>query len=369
MNDRLEAMDTALASGEAVQHENYMLYSQDRRNDYDVTNTVQVSDPVAVRNAVASLFAQTFPGASFDKLWLAFYDFSRLFSGRYPGYLGCDTTYHDMQHTLDMTLALARLVTGYELSVEPAERLGAHRAQMTIITALLHDSGYIRHRKRDKDFANGAEFTLYHVARSADFLRRYLPEVGLAKDVGIASMIVHYTGYEVDIDTIELEDPRDSVCGHLLGTADLIAQMADRCYLEKCRDRLYKEFVVGGVAIDQATPGEYRVRYESGTDLLRKTPSFYQAATKDRLQKKFNRSYRYAEVLFDGQNPYVTAIRNNLAHLTKVLKEDRWDLLRREPPCFVGIDGAAEAMDTAAYRLLSEVPTEHSQLDPDLMPM
>ena len=369
MSDQLEVIDSELASSEAIKNKNRMLNTQDRRNDYDVTNTVQVSNPVAVRNAVASLFAETFPGASFDKLWLAFYDFSRLFSGKYPGYLGCDTTYHDMQHTLDMTLALARLLTGYERTVEPVERLGAHRAQLTIITALLHDSGYIRHSQRDKDFSNGAEFTLYHVSRSADFLRRYLPEVGLAKDVGMASMIVHYTGYEVDIDTIELEDPRDSVCGHLLGTADLIAQMADRCYLEKCRDRLYKEFVVGGVAVDQAAPGEYRVRYESGNDLLRKTPTFYQAATKDRLQKKFNRSYRYAEVLFDGQNPYVSAIRSNLTHLTKVLKEGRWDLLRREPPCFVGIEGAEETMNTAAYRLLSEVPKEHPQLDPDVMPM
>ena len=54
--------------------------SQDRRNDYDVTNTVQVSNPVAVRNAVHELYAETFPGMSFDKLWLAFYDFERLFS-------------------------------------------------------------------------------------------------------------------------------------------------------------------------------------------------------------------------------------------------------------------------------------------------
>ena len=61
-----------------------MLNSQDRRNDYDVTNTVQVSDPVAVRNAVSELFTEAFPGASFDKLWLAFYDFARLFSGQYP---------------------------------------------------------------------------------------------------------------------------------------------------------------------------------------------------------------------------------------------------------------------------------------------
>ena len=110
--------------------------SQDRRNDYDVTNTVQVSNPAAVRRAVQQLFAETFPGTSFDKLWLAFYDFERLFTGRYPGYLGCDTTYHDMQHTLDMTLALARLVSGYERSVELHDRLGAARAQMAIITSL-----------------------------------------------------------------------------------------------------------------------------------------------------------------------------------------------------------------------------------------
>ena len=92
--------------------------SQDRRNDFDVTNTVQVSRPAAVRSAVHDLFADTYPGTAFDRLWLAFYDFERLFTGRLPGYLGCDTTYHDMQHTLDMTLAVARLIAGYEKSVE-----------------------------------------------------------------------------------------------------------------------------------------------------------------------------------------------------------------------------------------------------------
>ena len=319
--------------------------SQDRRNDYDVTNTVQVSDPVSVRNAVHELFADTFPGMSFDKLWLAFYDFERLFTGRYPGYTGCDTTYHDMQHTLDMTLALARLVSGYERSVEPPDRLGAARAQMAIITALFHDSGYIRHEVRDKDFANGAEFTLYHVSRSADFLRRYMPELGLAKNVGVSSMIVHFTGYELDLDKIELDDPRDIICGHLIGTADMIAQMADRCYLEKCRDRLYNEFVVGGVAVENAKPGEFMVRYRSGKDLLTKTPAFYQQVMRDRLNSKFNRVYRYIEVLYDGQNPYIDAITANITHLVRILETGDWSLLRRKPACFLGIAAAVHDIE------------------------
>ncbi len=327
--------------------------SQDRRNDYDVTNTVQVSDPAAVRNAVQELYAETFPGMSFDKLWLAFYDFERLFTGRYPGYNGCDTTYHDMQHTLDMTLALARLVAGYERSVEPRDRLGPARAQMALITSLFHDSGYIRHKSRDSDFANGAEFTLYHVSRSADFLRRYLPELGLAKDVGVSSMIVHFTGYELDLDKIELDDPRDIICGHLIGTADMIAQMADRCYLEKCRDRLYNEFVVGGVAVENAKPGEFMVRYESGEDLLRKTPTFYQEVMRDRLNSKFNRAYRYIEVLYEGQNPYIEAIRSNITHLVRILESGNWSLLRREPAYYLGIANAVHDIEALVARQLA----------------
>ncbi len=341
--------------------------SQDRRNDFDVTNTVQVSNPAAVRNAVHELFLRTFPGASFDKLWLAFYDFERLFTGRYPGYLGCDTTYHDMQHTLDMTLAVARLIVGYEKSVEPADRLGARRALMAVITSLFHDSGYIRHAERDQDFENGAEFTLYHVSRSADFLRRYLPEIGMTREVGVASMIVHFTGYELDLDHIELDDPRDIICGHLIGTGDLMAQMADRCYLEKCRDRLYKEFVVGGVAVENATPGEYMVRYRSGEDLLQKTPTFYQEVMRDRLNRKFNRAYRYVEVLYDGHNPYIEAITNNIKHLVKIIATGNWSLLRRRPQTFLGIVSAARDLETLVTKQLDSLTGRAIEIDNGLM--
>jgi len=356
-------------AGSGANNKKKRIMSQDRRNDYDVTNTVQVSNPAMVRNAVYELFSETFPGASFDKLWLAFYDFERLFTGRYPGYRGCDTTYHDVQHTLDMTLALARLVTGYERSVEPGERLGARRAQMAIVTSLFHDAGYIRHSERDAEFANGAEFTLYHVSRSADFLRRYLPEIGMARDVAVSSMIVHFTGYELDLDKIELDDPRDVICGHLIGTADLLAQMADRCYLEKCRDRLYKEFVVGGVAIENAKPGEFMLRYKSGLDLLKKTPAFYQQVMRDRLHRKFNRVYRYMEVVYDGQNPYIDAITNNINHLIRVIESGNWSMLRRQPPYFLGIVNAVNELESLVRRQLNSLSGKITEINTLLMPV
>ncbi len=238
---------------------------------------------------------------------------------------------------------------------------------MAIITSLFHDSGYIRHKERDKEFSNGAQFTLHHVSRSADFLRRYLPELGLTGDVAVASMIVHFTGYELDIDNIELDDPRDIICGHLIGTADLMAQMADRCYLEKCRDRLYKEFVVGGVAVEDDGPGAYQVRYKSGKDLLRKTPAFYQQVMRERLHRKFNRVYRYIEVLYDGQNPYIDAIRNNISHLVHIIESDNWSLLRREPSYFIGIVSAVQGLEKLVSRQLSALSGSTVKADNTLL--
>ncbi len=166
-------------------------------------------------------------------------------------------------------------IVGYERQQQPAAaRLGGERAIAGLITGLFHDVGYLR-RTDEGDSRNGAEFTRTHVTRGARFLADYLPDRGARGWVPIASQIVHFTGYEVPFDQIIVTDPRDLALGHMIGTADMIAQMADRCYLEKCRDRLYAEFVLGGVALPIAANGGLQVKYASGVDLLRQTPGIH----------------------------------------------------------------------------------------------
>jgi hypothetical protein len=308
-----------------------------RRNDYDVANSVQVSSTAAVAAAVRELFTSVWPAESFDKVAIAFDDFDKLFTGRMPGYHGVDTLYHDRQHSLDMTLAMARLLVGYERSVESRLRFGEERAGVALVTSLFHDAGYIREFD-DRQHSNGAEFTLYHVTRSARFLARYLPGIGLESWVPVATRIVHFTGYEIKLNLIQLADPKDRKLGHLLGTADLIAQMADRCYLEKCRDRLYPEFVLGGVAATTGIDGSLRVRYSSGLDLLRQTPEFVRETFVARLEGEFEHAYRYLECLFGGKNPYLEAIERNVGYLHRVLRTERWPMLRRNPPLFTSDD-------------------------------
>jgi hypothetical protein len=306
---------------------------QFRRSDYDVTNTVQVSSPASVRAAVEELFRQTWPGTALDRLTQAFTDFERLFTGQFPGYFGCDTVYHDMQHSLDDTLAMARLLAGYDRSHSPEQRLGPDRALLGLVVALFHDSGYIR-QTDDTKHRNGAEFTRTHVSRGAQFLARYMPTIGLANWVPVATQIIHFTGYEVPFADIRLDDALDRRVGHLLGTADMMAQMSDRCYLEKCRDRLYPEFVLGGVALGRDNGGDLKVTYGSGLDVLRQTPQFFEETMRTRLDGEFGGAYRYVEALYGGRNPYMEAIDRNLQHLQKVLATGNWSLLRRTPPVF-----------------------------------
>jgi hypothetical protein len=305
-----------------------------RRSDFDVTDTVQVSSTNAVQGAVEALFAPTWPSESLVPLQRAFAHFERLFAGAVPGYYGVDTVYHDRQHTLDITLALARLLVGYERQAQPADRLGGERAVAGLITGLFHDVGYLR-RTDEQHSRNGAEFTRVHVSRGARFLEEYLPQIGLEHWVPVAREVIHFTGYEIPAAQIEmrLQDRRDITVGHLLGTADMMAQMADRCYLEKCRDRLYVEFVLGGIAMP-VDNGKAVVKYASGLDLLRQTPEFVDQVRTQRLEREFGAAYRHVEVLYGGRNPYIEAIDRNVEFLRRVLRGENWRLLRRRPPIF-----------------------------------
>jgi hypothetical protein len=305
-------------------------HRMERRNDYDVTNLVNTTDPAAVNREVNRIFAELYPETSTHILNRAFKDLTRFHHGKYPGYRACDTTYHNLQHTLDVTLAMARLMDGYERSPERADVLGARLFGLGTVTALFHDIGYLR-RETDTRHKNGAEYTLKHVSRGSRFLEGYLGKLGMAKLAPVGARIVHFTGYERSINTIRLPNPIFRMLGNLLGTADIIAQMSDRCYLEKCRDRLFLEFVEGGLAARDETDHRAGVQFRSAEELVMKTPSFYSTAM-DRLNNQLGGVYRFAETHFKGRNPYIETIERNIRFATEVRKLRDLSLLRRLPP-------------------------------------
>jgi hypothetical protein len=317
---------------------------QFRRNNFDVTNTVNVTDPVSVGVAIEKIFLSLFPNANVSDLRQAISYVTRLYRGEHPDYAACDTGYHDMQHIMDVTLASARLLDGYERSQKKDDALGEKLFMFGILVALFHDSGYLRKRGLE-DNRHGAEFTMVHVSRGEELLKKYLKESGMDTLAETAAQVVHYTGYEIPVESIQVASPAHQAIGNLVASADILAQMADRCYLEKCYDRLYTEFYLGGIARKRDEHGNEQVVFASARDLVIKTPGFYRVA-KRRLNETLKGAYHYAEKHFGGQNLYLEALEKNILFAEYVVAHNGdIGMLQRIPPKTPGSELASHEAD------------------------
>ncbi len=303
-----------------------------RRNHYDVTNRICIADPHEVCSEVTRLLAAHDPKLDRGVLDQAFQSFTRLHAGELPGYAAADTPYHDAQHSLDCTLGAARLIDGHERGVPVAERLGPRRALLGVLIALFHDAGYVR--RRGDLASNGAAYTLSHVQRSAEFLHKWLPTAGFQREARLAGRLVHFTGYEMALDDIAVRDPRDRALGFMVASADLLVQTADRCYLEKCRDFLYPEFEIAGLA-GPRRPGGPEPLYADRDSLMLGTPEFNARLWRDRLDGYFGGIHRHLGTHFEGRyggrNPYRDCIDDNLARIGQAIRLGRFDGLGLRP--------------------------------------
>ena len=289
-----------------------------RRSEYDVSDTVCISDTNEVCEAVKQLFFGCVSSANFQAIESGFEIFDALYEGRNASYHRCETDYHNKQHVLDVTLAAARLIWGYQQEPEGSLFLSDDEVVMGLLTALFHDVGYLR-AKSETRIKHGAEFTKIHVSRSAAVLGDILKELGMPRYKATAMELVHFTGYEKAIEDIPISNMRLRNLGYLIGTADVIAQMADRTYLEKCQNFLYPEFLIGGMCLQKNTSGHEKIIYSSPQELMEKTPAFMSSVIQDRLTKTFDASYHFAEACFKGTNLYLLHIEKNFCYLNQEL--------------------------------------------------
>ena len=132
------------------------------------------------------------------------------------------------------------------------------------------------------------------------------------------------TGLNVAIEKIPFRSREIEQIGKMLGTADLIGQMADRTYLEKLHF-LYYEFQEGNV-------GEYKNEF----DLLEKTLGFHNF-TKIRLANELGNIKQYMIHHFKERwdlevDMYAVTIERNMKCLKSILEkyaENYRDYLRR----------------------------------------
>ena len=95
--------------------------------------------------------------------------------------------------------------------------------------------------------------------------------------------------------------------------------MADVNYVTKCRDHLYEEFEIGGMAGEGARAHHTGKVYHSRDHLLEPTPDFIRDAIELRLEGEFDGVHRHAATHFGGRNLYMDAILENCRRLQQLL--------------------------------------------------
>ncbi|HOP86807.1 MAG TPA: hypothetical protein PKZ54_10105 [Syntrophorhabdaceae bacterium] len=278
-------------------------------NTVKLYDLVKMDDTLEVFNEtkkIISMIYENFEYALFEKVYN---DVIRLFRGEYPGYRGCNTDYHDLNHTLNTLLATIRLIHGYSIK---KERFHEHIVLIGLFAALFHDTGYIQ-KTGDKK-GTGARYTLKHVDRSIKFAKNYLYQnKATIDDIYACACMIKCTELTKNIDKIKFNSHDAMVIGKILGTADSIGQMADRLYLEKLLF-LFKEFNEGNI-----------YKFINEFDLIKKTVSFYNFIL-DRWKKQLGGMNRFMVYHFKvrwgiNEDLYQKAIDNNINYLKKIVND------------------------------------------------
>ena len=279
-------------------------------HEVQLADIVDSKDSQRVLDEVHKIFSLHYADGLFGRIEADFKLVRSVYAGDFPGYRACLAGYHDINHVMDIFLATARLVDGYNLRglLLPEEMAG-----QLLLATLLHDIGYIQ---EDWDTeGTGAKYSRDHEERGITFMTRNAAalEIDDNEFESIAGFI-HSTDLKLKFETLPFSVEQERHAGALLGTADLLGQMADRAYLEKLLF-LYYEFREAGI------PG-----YDTEFDILRKTRDFYEV-TRHLLEESYLNMAELAHPHFlkryaIDSNLYMVAIDRQMAYLDSIIADE-----------------------------------------------
>src|ERR1700736_1367214 len=232
-----------------------------------------------------------------------------LFHGKTPEFQPCDTAFHDFEHTMQATAAVADLLAAHRknpIIANPKQR----DWELTIAAAILHDTGYLK--RRNDIGGSGAKYSAIHVGRSCFHAWDLLPPFGFTRDeLRQIQNAICATAISVSMDELPFRDPREWLIGALVATGDMLGQMAAVDYPERLAG-LYLEFREATVFSRLQNAGF--ALHKNLLDLLQGTEKFYNSYVTRMLDQEWRGVYR---ILDDrqGENRYIERIRTNISRV------------------------------------------------------
>ena len=274
---------------------------------YELTDTSSPAETLSeIKNILRLLVPPTDP-APIEEIYGVVI---RLFKGEFPGYRASNTKYHNLEHTCSVTLAAARLIHGLYVQ---GRVFPPRLVQLCLIGALFHDTGLIQ--TEDETEGTGARHTIGHEERSVALMEKFLSGKNFSKeDIRDCRHIIMCTELTLSLAEIPFDSEEVGTMGKVLGSADLIAQMADRGYQENL-PLLFMEFEEAGVE-----------GFKSPLELFRKTEEFYRSVVRRRLAEELEcvssaALYHFRERWKIDKDLYDASIKYNIRRLKDTVME------------------------------------------------
>jgi hypothetical protein len=265
------------------------------------TDTTRVE---TVTEAALAIARELFPDSPEGLIRAIYTDVARLFNGEYLDYQANDLPYHDFQHTLQVSVAFMDIFQARQLS--GAEPFSHRQFELGLVTALLHDSGYLKLRS-DRS-GTGAKYTFCHVLRSCALAASYLPAFGLKiEEIDLVLGSIRCTGPSTTGMKLRFNRMEDQVIASMVATADYLAQMSASDYPDEL-GLLFAEFAESDAFL--GLPSSKRI-FNSPEQLVAGTSAFWAKVVRPKLEHDFLGVYRFL-TLPDGSNPYIDAVEHNL---------------------------------------------------------
>ena len=278
----------------------------------ELTDTNSPAETLAEIKNILLLIDPSLDPSPIEKV---FEDIVRLFNGEFPGYKANNTKYHNLEHTCSSTLASARLIHGLHVQ---GQVFTPRLVQLCLIGTLFHDTGLIQTEEEME--GTGAQHTMGHEDRSIDLMEKYLSENGYSQeDIRDCGHIIKCTELFFPMEEIPFSSEEVRTMGKILGTSDLVAQMADRNYQEKL-PLLFLEFQEAGM------PG-----FETPLELFQKTEEFYRKVARKRMRNELEgissaALYHFRERWKIDKNLYEDAIKYNIRRMKDTVVESMLQL-------------------------------------------
>ena len=184
---------------------------------------IEVSDPEIVLTEIKQILMLTVEEYDSSRFEMVYGDIVTLFRGKYPGYQASNTKYHDLEHTNSVVLASVRLIHGCTLV---GMTFDVDNLLLGVYASLFHDVGLIQ--TKDDKVGSGAKYTVGHEKRSIVFMRKYLSQKGFSnQQIEDCSHLIMCTILNLPPKEIPFRSSEIETLGKIVGTADLMAQIAD----------------------------------------------------------------------------------------------------------------------------------------------